>query len=287
MIVNIATIIKEKRKEKGLTQKELAQGICAQAVISKIEKGEANPSIDIFFQLAKKLDIDMSVVSEIFELKNSKKKNKVFSDKVKNLLYMRDYDHLKNEIDNIEKKNMTIEETLYYEWLFVITEYMLKKIDFLETINKLKSLLLVTKNDYFKLYLKIVSAIGSIYSENNENKLALSYFELIVDDYKKSEDFQDRITFLYSISRAYYIDENLDDSLLYISKGIDEILDIKSIYMLGDSSLMKAHILYDMKLYEDSRKYCNYSITIFDIEKKDLLKNMAQKLLIEIEGEIK
>lgn len=38
MITDIATLIKTKRKEKGLTQKELAEGICAQAVISKIEK---------------------------------------------------------------------------------------------------------------------------------------------------------------------------------------------------------------------------------------------------------
>lgn len=48
MITDIATLIKVKRKEKGLTQKELADGICVQAVISKIEKGETTPSVDLF-----------------------------------------------------------------------------------------------------------------------------------------------------------------------------------------------------------------------------------------------
>ncbi|MFP9042085.1 helix-turn-helix domain-containing protein, partial [Enterococcus faecalis] len=71
MITDIATLIKTKRKEKGLIQKELAEGICAQAVNSKIEKNETTPSVDLFFKLVKRLDIDMSVVSEIFELTNA------------------------------------------------------------------------------------------------------------------------------------------------------------------------------------------------------------------------
>jgi len=147
----------------------------------------------------------------------------------------------------------------------------------------LKGILSESKDNYFQLYLKVVSAIASIYSDNHDDDLALQYFESIIDDYQASEDFQDQVTFLYSISRAYFIKEDLNKSLMYISKAIDEILEEKSIYLLGDSLLMKAYILNEAKLYDESKKYCRNAITIFELENKELLKNMAQKLLIDIE----
>jgi len=283
MITDIATLIKTKRKEKGITQKELADGICVQAVISKIEKGETTPSVDIFFKIVKKLEIDMSIVSKIFKLNNTIHQNLVYSDKVKQLLYMRDYENLAYVLKTLNKLDMTPEEILYYEWLISVTNYMTRQSTFLETIQELKGILSESKDNYFQLYLKVVSAIASIYSDNHDNDLALQYFESIIDDYQASEDFQDQVTFLYSISRAYFIKEDLNKSLMYISKAIDEILEEKSIYLLGDSLLMKAYILNEAKLYDESKKYCRNAITIFELENKELLKNMAQKLLIDIE----
>ncbi|WP_283572382.1 helix-turn-helix domain-containing protein [Streptococcus agalactiae] len=283
MITDIATLIQTKRKEKGITQKELADGICVQAVISKIEKGETTPSVDIFFKIVKKLEIDMSIVSKIFKLNNTIHQNLVYSDKVKQLLYMRDYENLAYVLKTLNKLDMTPEEILYYEWLISVTNYMTRQSTFLETIQELKGILSESKDNYFQLYLKVVSAIASIYSDNHDDDLALQYFESIIDDYQASEDFQDQVTFLYSISRAYFIKEDLNKSLMYISKAIDEILEEKSIYLLGDSLLMKAYILNEAKLYDESKKYCRNAITIFELENKELLKNMAQKLLIDIE----
>lgn len=283
MITDIATLIKTKRKEKGITQKDLADGICVQAVISKIEKGETTPSVDIFFKIVKKLEIDMSIVSKIFKLNNTIHQNLVYSDKVKQLLYMRDYENLAYVLKTLNKLDMTPEEILYYEWLISVTNYMTRQSTFLETIQELKGILSESKDNYFQLYLKVVSAIASIYSDNHDDDLALQYFESIIDDYQASEDFQDQVTFLYSISRAYFIKEDFNKSLMYISKAIDEILEEKSIYLLGDSLLMKAYILNEAKLYDESKKYCRNAITIFELENKELLKNMAQKLLIDIE----
>lgn len=49
MKTRLANLIKTKRKELKLSQKTLAEGICTQTVISRIEKGEITPSVDIFF----------------------------------------------------------------------------------------------------------------------------------------------------------------------------------------------------------------------------------------------
>lgn len=236
-----------------------------------------------FFKLVKKLDIDMSVISSMFDLNNSAHHNGVYSDKVKQLLYMRDYDNLAYVLKTLNPAEMTEEELLYYEWLRAIADYMTKQTSLTKTIERLNALLPKTKTTYQQLYLKVVSAIGSIYSDNQENELALSAFESIVNDYQVSHDFRDRVTFLYSISRAYFVEGDIDKSLTYISKAIDELLEEKSMYLLGDSLLMRAYILESMKLYDEAKKYCHQAITLFELENKELLKNMAQKLGIDIE----
>ena len=59
MKTRLANLIKTKRKELKLSQKALAEGICTQTIISRIEKGEITPSVDIFFKIIKKLCIPM------------------------------------------------------------------------------------------------------------------------------------------------------------------------------------------------------------------------------------
>jgi len=43
----LGKIIPELRKSLGLTQKQLAESICTQALISRIERGEVMPSADM------------------------------------------------------------------------------------------------------------------------------------------------------------------------------------------------------------------------------------------------
>ena len=58
----IGNEIKRIRKEKKMTQKELCDGICSQAEISKIENGRNSPTIDLLQQIAKRLRIPMSIL---------------------------------------------------------------------------------------------------------------------------------------------------------------------------------------------------------------------------------
>jgi transcriptional regulator with XRE-family HTH domain len=57
--------IKELRKIVGLTQGELAQDICTQALISRIEKGDIYPSAAALYQISNKLGVDINYFFEI------------------------------------------------------------------------------------------------------------------------------------------------------------------------------------------------------------------------------
>jgi transcriptional regulator with XRE-family HTH domain len=61
----IGTKIRELRKDVGLTQGELADGICTQALISRIEKGDIYPSAATLYQISKKLGVDVNYFFEI------------------------------------------------------------------------------------------------------------------------------------------------------------------------------------------------------------------------------
>lgn len=52
-------LLKEIRTSKGLTLQDLAEDICSVRQLSRIEKGENNPSVYILHNLSKKLNIDL------------------------------------------------------------------------------------------------------------------------------------------------------------------------------------------------------------------------------------
>ena len=94
----IADLIKRYRKRRGMSQKELAQGICAQGIISRIERGEMVPSTDIFFGLIKKLEIDMKQVEEIFAIHST-------NHEIQELFYKRDHQTLLYIVSNFPVEN--------------------------------------------------------------------------------------------------------------------------------------------------------------------------------------
>jgi ribosome-binding protein aMBF1 (putative translation factor) len=50
--------IHDVRKTKGISQEDLAKGICSQAQISKIEKGQSHPTVKTLFLISERLEVD-------------------------------------------------------------------------------------------------------------------------------------------------------------------------------------------------------------------------------------
>ncbi|HFI2692572.1 TPA: helix-turn-helix domain-containing protein, partial [Streptococcus suis] len=74
----LATRLKSRRLELGLSQAELAEGICEQGQISRIEKGKYNPGAELLYKLSLKLSVPMnyffdeSIVTEDSTIQNFK-----------------------------------------------------------------------------------------------------------------------------------------------------------------------------------------------------------------------
>lgn len=65
---NIGNNVKKIRILQGISQKNLAQGICSQSKLSKIENNQILPSITLCYEISKKLNITIDdIFSEYIE----------------------------------------------------------------------------------------------------------------------------------------------------------------------------------------------------------------------------
>lgn len=77
IIINIGLNIKEKRKNKGFTQAELASKINVDPkYISRIETGISTPSLAVIIKISQILNIE---ITELFEIDTKEKKDKVIA----------------------------------------------------------------------------------------------------------------------------------------------------------------------------------------------------------------
>lgn len=103
----IGSKLKLIRKQKGLTQQQLADGICTQAMISHFEKGESIPSSVVLYELADRLSID---INEFFtDLKPSTKlldNHNHIHQLIRKLVSQHDYPSVKILVEAELEKNL-------------------------------------------------------------------------------------------------------------------------------------------------------------------------------------
>ncbi|HGA1225629.1 TPA: helix-turn-helix domain-containing protein, partial [Streptococcus suis] len=112
-----------KRKELGLSQKTLAEGICEQSQISKIERGHFMPSADLLFKLSQRLEVPLDYFfNEQIEVKSNLSNFKHLSAR---LLDDRNYDDLEYlyKIELERSTFLTLEDRMYLEWIKAIIDF--------------------------------------------------------------------------------------------------------------------------------------------------------------------
>ncbi len=271
----LANLIKQKRKELGFSQKELAKGISNQAVVCRIENSEVSPSFDVVIKIIKKLNIPIEELAKIYDI-TAENNSSFFNEEIKNLLYNRDYATLSIIINNTNSATLYGEDKLFYEYVVAILTYSINK-DLETSLSKLNTLLEKTEENSY-LYLKTLTAIGSILDDNEKCEDSIKYFEKVLP-FITSLDKNLKRNFLYSISRVYSGLKNYEKASYYNSELIKELLENKSFYCLGDAYCLQAYIYKEQKLYSPALENVNKALFIFDIEKNEVMKNFALNLL--------
>ena len=279
----IADLIKRYRKRRGMSQKELAQGICAQGIISRIERGEMVPSTDIFFGLIKKLEIDMKQVEEIFAIHSTN--HDVYSKEIQELFYKRDHQTLLYIVSNFPVENFTPKELLYVDWYKAILDY--HHFSNFEKSKKELEVLAESSKEYPELHLRVLNSLGNIYMGEEDYEQSMSYFLEILPNYKLLNQLEYEWSFLISISRCYFCLNDIEKALYYNTIAIESVLEHKSLYLFGELLLMQANIFKAQGLMEEALTTCKRSIVLFELENNRQLKNIALSLQSKLQKEVK
>jgi len=194
----LAEKFRVKRKELGLSQQTLAEGICEQSQISKIERGHFIPSADLLFKLSQRLEVPLDYFfNEQIEVKSNLSNFKHLSAR---LLDDRNYDDLEYlyKIEVERSTFLTLEDRTYLEWIKSIIDFYLYNLQF-EAISYLENILSKVSSTTL-IYLKVLNTLSNFYSlVGHEEDYKKNYAHLMELYQTKNLDYQE---FLFGYIRV-------------------------------------------------------------------------------------
>ncbi|CIS71857.1 transcriptional activator [Streptococcus pneumoniae] len=189
-----------KRKELGLSQQTLAEGICEQSQISKIERGHFIPSADLLFKLSQRLEVPLDYFfNEQIEIKSNLSNFKQLSAR---LLDDRNYEDLEYiyRIEIERSTFLTLEDRTYLEWIKAIIDFY-QYDSKCEAISSLENILLKVSSNTL-IYLKALNTLSNFYSlVGREQEYEANYSHLMELYQTKNFEHQE---FLFGYIRVRY-----------------------------------------------------------------------------------
>lgn len=269
---NFGLKLKELRKQRGLTQKQICEGVCEQPLISKIEKGQTYPSMNITFGLLKRLGIDMEYFYNITIDTNIKEKMEL-KNILKRAIRNRDFDKIENIVqsvgEEIFKNDIQFEQMRLwrdaFKLFYVDNDYRTALIYLNNAFNIISS----KKKVYTELELEILNAESEIHYDQGKYttsesvaRKALEYFESMIN----ISDGKIKIRILYNLIKALTELNKNNEALDYCRIAEKEIFNNHLMYLLGEVYHYTAINLRVIGEKEDSNKYSKKSRSIFDIK---------------------
>ncbi|QQK79419.1 helix-turn-helix domain-containing protein [Salicibibacter cibi] len=269
------------REMKGLTQKQLAEDICTQAQISKIEKGDIIPLSSTLYEIAKKLDIDVNYffqmgeherVDYIEELKNE------IRQKIRDREYSDVLETLQSHENEIFFKDVYLQQ--FRLWHLGICVYHLhgNYDKALEYINESLALTYRGSKIYTEREIEIMNSLAIIqYSEGGRKEahetllkaLDASVFIPKLKPYIK-------VRMLFNLSNILAKEERYKESIKASDRGIQICVREEMMYSLGELLFQKGYCERKLNIKVWKRHF-EQAISIFEVAKKEHLAEIAEK----------
>lgn len=280
----LATRLKNKRKELKLSQKELAEGICEQGQISRMEQGKYSPGSELLFQLSKRLNVSMNYFFEDTEVSSLENIDK-FKELSRKFLDQRDYESLQYiyELEKAKRARLSVKDQLYLDWMDTLVQFHYYKHQ-TEAVAKLEKILSSLKKSNF-YYLQLGNTLANFYFELGQEDNYQELYKLLKENIRSLsvhnlEQLELLIKFRYNYCRYLWLHEQ-------ISEAIEEITDTIAICRKYDSS------------YRLAALYCLLGNISEGFAEKDRIQGFYQlsyqlykheenqKMMLEIEKELK
>lgn len=243
--------IRDLRKYLRLTQGELANNICSQQMISKLENHEeVYPSAEILYHISKRLGVPMEYFFENNDLLNI---NYVVDscEQIDQLIRKSKYEDA-FELIKLEKNNPLFNKDhlrMYLLWREGICLGYLKN-DFamgIDLINQALKLSKTSPKNYSIEELDILTSKAIFHGKLKEWEVANNLYETIISNAERLLFLKDRSTLIngcYNASRTAYLLKDYEKAVELSAKGISICRTGNTFYLLGKLYYQKAQSLY-------------------------------------------
>ena len=285
MGILLASRLKERRKALKISQKELAEGICKQGQISRIENGEYTPGSELLYALSRKLRVSMDYFFDE-QVQDEKNELENFRLVAENFISQRDYSSLKY-LYNLESKSsshLSLSDKMYLEWIQTLVLFYCDN-NKLEAVSKLEKLI-KEKNISEINYLRFSNTLFNFYYDIDD----LNQFNEIRDNLEKRvdnliihtiEELELSIKFNYNISRYLWLQNNVEDALNKISETIRLCKRYRSNYLLADLYLLLGNASASFGNIDEVRDYYTKAKFLYNLDGNQEMSLKVEHYLAE------
>lgn len=281
----LASRLKKRRKALKMSQKELAEGICKQGQISRIENGEYTPGSELLYALSRKLRVSMDYFFDE-QVQDEKNELENFRLVAENFISQRDYSSLKY-LYNLESKSsshLSLSDKMYLEWIQTLVLFYCDN-NKLEAVSKLEKLI-KEKNISEINYLRFSNTLFNFYYDIDD----LNQFNEIRDNLEKRvnnliihtiEELELSIKFNYNISRYLWLQNNVEDALNKISETIRICKRYRSNYLLADLYLLLGNASASFGNIDEVRDYYTKAKFLYNLDGNQEMSLKVEHYLAE------
>jgi transcriptional regulator with XRE-family HTH domain len=248
--------IKSVREYLHLSQKDLCEGICSQAYISLVEKGNKNISADILFKLSQRLGVN---IHYFFEYYQSERDDyiQITMDNIRSEINKRNYQQVQTLITK-EKNNPLFSSNKFVlqfiKWNEGICKFHLENDpDFAITLfDEALSMSDTTNKNYSEREIEILLSKAIIVAEEDLDESILIFEEILsgLSGILKLKDLQIPIRIYYNYSRILTKKGLYDKAIQLSKKGI-------VLNKTHDFSYLLGELFFQMALNYKKLHYCD------------------------------
>lgn len=282
----LASRMRSRRKELGLSQVELASGICEQAQISKIERdADYSPGSDLIYALAKKLNVSMDYFFDE-DIQVDSEFLTQFRAVSKKFLNIQDYESLKYiyELEAAKKVKLPLSDQLYLQWIeaIVLFNHDHKQS---EAIKKLEAIL-SKYSEYDWEYLNISNSLLHFYFQTEEYSKFEEVYNRMTNLFKSIQartldELEILIKCRYNFCRYLWLNQQTETAISETIETIDICLTNSSFYCLANLYCLLGNVSEDFAHKDVVKQYFVTAKHIYLLERNDKMALDLERFINE------
>ncbi|GAA0460120.1 helix-turn-helix domain-containing protein [Alkalibacillus silvisoli] len=281
MNLTVGEKINDLRKRLNISQAGLANGVCSQSELSRIERDQHQPSYITLKGIADKLGVHITYFLADSDSEREDYLNEVWS-QLEQARRDRDYVIIK-EIVKLEQDNplfQTQQARRHLMWHKAILQYHIDK-DFKAAINTLKDCLSLSSFDRFsaEINIQVLCSLGIMFRLEGDLLEAKNYHEQAYDLINEITNLKDKRIIAkvrFNLAKVYTDLNELDKSLEVCKHGLAYCREQEDLFAFADFHYQIGHNLIKKGQTDKGIKYWEKAKFLFELQGKTQLAEIIE-----------